>query len=174
MADIYQPAEDSILLGKSLRKEIQKTKPQKLLDMGSGSGIQTEVAIAEGVNPENITLVDINSDAIRELKNRFPKSKVLKSDLFDNINEKFDLIVFNPPYLPENEFDRKLDTSGGEKGSETINFFLKLAKNFLTEKGKILLLTSSFTQGIDWRGYSRKLVSKSRVFFEELYVWELS
>jgi len=172
---IYQPAEDSFLLSEFVKSEVSKTHPNKILDMGSGSGIQIETAIKSGANPSNCVAIDINPLAIAHLKNNFPKSGIIKSDLFENLNshEKFDIIIFNPPYLPNNEFDVGIDTSGGEKGSEIINDFLESAKSHLEKNGKILLLTSSLTKGITWGDYRKKLLGKKKIFFEELYVWEL-
>ncbi len=173
MSEIYQPAEDSVLLAEFVKKEIKENNLMKVLDMGSGSGIQADVCIASGTNPRNITLADIDRRAAAILKKKFPLSKVICSDLFEKIRGKFDIIIFNPPYLPDNKFDKKADTSGGKKGSEIINKFLKDAKKYLSEKGKILLITSSFTKNIDWQDYDKELLEKKRVFFEEIYVWKL-
>ena len=87
---------------------------------------------------------------------------------------KFDLILFNPPYLPEDKFDKGLDTTGGKNGSEVINKFLIQAKRYLNKNGKILILTSSLTKKINWQIYSKKKLAEKRIFFETLYVWELS
>ncbi|MFZ1970987.1 MAG: HemK2/MTQ2 family protein methyltransferase [Candidatus Nanoarchaeia archaeon] len=173
MPEIYQPAEDSFFLNSFLVKEIRELKQKKILDMGSGSGFQSKTLIENGIHPENIFLSDINKDAINNLKKEFPKSRVIESDLFKNVKDKFDLIIFNPPYLPEDKFDAGLETSGGKKGSKIINEFLKQARKHLLKNGKILILTSSFTKGIDWMDYNRKLLGKKKIFFEELYVWEL-
>ncbi|HTZ41897.1 MAG TPA: HemK2/MTQ2 family protein methyltransferase [Candidatus Omnitrophota bacterium] len=177
MSEIYQPAEDSFLLADFVKKEIQgiSDKKIKILDMGSGSGIQAQTCIDEEINPRNITIVDIDTKSIKFLKDKFPLSKIIQSNLFSKVpkTEKFDLIIFNPPYLPEDKFDAEGDTTGGEKGSETINEFLLQSKNYLSENGKILLLTSSFTKKINWHSYEAKKLGKKRVFFEELYVWEL-
>ncbi len=172
---IYQPAEDSFLLAEFVKKEILQNHPKKILDMGSGSGIQAETAIKAGSEEQNVTLVDINSLAIAHLKNKFPKSRIIKSDLFEGLwnSSKFDLIIFNPPYLPNDEFDVGIDTAGGEKGSEITNEFHETAKSHLAENGKILLITSSLTKGVNWKSYKRKLLGKKKIFFEELYVWEL-
>ena len=117
---VYNPKEDSYLLSKAIKKNVKNINI-KVLDMGSGSGIQAQTIIDLKIKPENIVLVDINKDAINILKKKFTKSKVIKSDLFSNIKGKFDLIVFNPPYLPQHKHDKEKDTTGGKKGSETIN-----------------------------------------------------
>ena len=175
MSGIYQPSEDSFLLSEFVKEEIKKNNITKVLDMGSGQGIQAETSIKSGINPESIVLVDINQEAIKSLKKKFPKSKIILSDLFSGISRKsgFDLIIFNPPYLPENKFDKEPDTSGGKNGSGIINQFLEQAKKYLSENGRILLLTSSFTKGIGWQNYNKELLGKRRIFFENLYVWRL-
>ena len=173
---LYVPDEDSYFLAGFLAEIVKREKPKKVLDMGSGSGIQGETALKSGVKREELTLVDEDEKSVEILRKKFPKSPVIKSDLFRDLNgnEKRDLIVFNPPYLPENELDGGKDTTGGKKGSETINRFLRQAKNHLTENGSILILTSSFTKGIDFGGYKKELLGKKNLFFEKLSVWKLS
>ncbi|MDP2672370.1 MAG: protoporphyrinogen oxidase, partial [Nanoarchaeota archaeon] len=83
---------------------------------------------------------------------------------------------FNPPYLPRNSkepTDSQLSTTGGAEGGEIINEFLKEAKNYLEENGRIFLLTSSLTKNINYQNYHKKLLGKEKLFFEELFVWEL-
>lgn len=174
MPEVYSPEEDSFLMSNALKEFLKKNKVKSILDLGSGQGIQAKTAIDCGINPENVFLLDIDPNAIKILKKKFPQSKVILSDLFSKIKGKFDLIVFNPPYLPENKYDSGIDTTGGKKGGEIINKFLSHAKKHIKEGGKILLLTSSLTKGIRWQDYSKKLVAKKRIFFEELYVYILS
>jgi release factor glutamine methyltransferase len=174
MSEIYQPAEDSLFLSEFVKKEIKKLKFSKILDMGSGSGIQAQTCIDSGFPEKDLTLIDINSDAIKHLKSKFTNSKIIKSNLFDKLREKSDLIIFNPPYLPNDKFDKKPDTSGGKEGSEIINKFLNEARNHLVVNGEILILTSSLTKGINWLNYNKKLLGKKRIFFEELYIWKLT
>ncbi|MBU3907165.1 MAG: methyltransferase [Nanoarchaeota archaeon] len=180
MPEIYSPAEDSFFLASFVEKEINKINNKKskdklkILDMGSGSGIQAQTCILSGIKPENLTLIDINSTAISYLKKHFPLSTIIQSDLFTNVgDETWDLIIFNPPYLPENKYDKKPDTTGGKKGDETIVRFLKQAKKHLNKNGKILLLTSSLTPNINFNrlGYKSRLLGEKKLFFEEIYVW---
>ncbi len=174
---MYSPKEDSYLLSSGLKKYLLgKDKSMKILDMGSGSGIQAETCISLGFR--NVLCADIDREVISYLKNK--KFKVVESDLFSNMNEKekFDLIVFNPPYLPENKYDKEKDTTGGKKGYEVIIRFLKQAKPHLSKKGKILLLFSSLSKPRIIKkngkilGYDYKLLDKKRIFFEELFVYE--
>ena len=173
---IYEPAEDSYFLSEILKKVI-KNKKAKILEVGAGSGIQAQTLIDLKISQKNLTLADINKKAISHLKKKFPDAKVILSDLFEKITGKFDFIIFNPPYLPENKNEPKssrISTTGGKTGSEIINRFLKDAKNYSNKNTKIILLNSSLTKGIDWLNYEKNILSKKKIFFEELYVWKLN
>ena len=176
---MYTPQEDSYLLAEVLTKFLKNTtiKPKKVLDMGSGSGIQAQTCIDQGITKKNITTADIDPGVIQYLKNQGFKS--ILSNLFQNISGKFDLIIFNPPYLPEHPQEKGIDTSGGEKGYETIIKFLKQAKNHLKKEGTILLLLSSLTHPKKVKSEAKKYfyvkeAASKKLFFEELFVWELT
>ncbi len=175
---IYQPAEDSYLLSEVLTNYLSdKSKQIKILDMGSGSGIQAEVCRSLGFN--KMVCADIDSEAAAYLREK--GFKAVKTDLFSEINPKtkFNLIIFNPPYLPEHEYDKEKDTTGGKKGFETIIRFLEQAKSYLNKHGVILLLSSSFSkpkviiEKAKKLGYKLKELSNKRLFFEELFVYEI-
>jgi len=171
---MYTPAEDSFLLLKNINKYI---KPgTKFLEIGAGSGIISEKAKQLGAE---VLATDIDSEVVGQLKRK--NINIIKSNLFNNINnkDKFDLIVFNPPYLPEHKHDKKKDTTGGKRGDETIIKFLKQAKNYLNKDGKILLITSSLTpmKKIDKildKDYKSRIIDKKKLFFEQLFLYELS
>jgi len=143
---IYQPEQDSYMLAKEIEKYISqlKNKNIQILDMGSGSGIQAQTAIKSRIPKDNVLCADINPEAIKELKKQ--KLKTIKTNLFEKIKNKFDLIVFNPPYLPESKYDKLPDTTAGKKGYETITEFLKQAKAHLNKDGTILLLFSNLSK----------------------------
>ena len=175
---IYVPEQDSYLLAIVLKNRISelltKNPELKSVEIGCGSGFQLEKLKKIGVKKQNILGVDINEDSVR-ICNKLG-FKCIKSDLFKNIKEKFDIIIFNPPYLPEDSRepkDSRLATTGGKKGSEIINKFLSQAKNYLEKNGKIFLVTSSLTKAIKWNGFKKKKIAKQKLFFEEIYVWEL-
>ena len=169
---IYGPREDSFLLQKIVKQEVKST--DKVLDMGTGSGIQ---AITASEISKDTTAVDINPECINQLNNS--RIKVIQSNLFENVEGKFDLIIFNPPSLPKDPNepeDSALATTGGEKGSEIIEEFLKQAKEHLTKDGRILLLYSSLsgnTEEIAKKNYSFKILAEESFDFEKIYVAKL-
>ena len=177
---IYQPAEDSYLLTNILKKEllklIKKNSDLRFLEIGAGSGIHLSTAEKAGVKRENIFSSDIDQNSVNHCNSL--GYNCIKSDLFENINKKYNLIIFNPPYLPEDTkepVDSKTATTGGKKGDEIIIKFLKQAKDYLNKNGKIFLLTSSLTPKIDFDklGYKSKELGCEKLFQERLWVWEL-
>lgn len=168
---IYEPQEDSFLL----QKYVRIYSKGKVLDLGSGSGIQALTALK---NTDDVIASDIDEGSISELKNK--GLKTIKSDLFEKIKEKFDLIIFNPPYLPELKGeDKRLSKliSSGRKGSELIKRFLKRAKDHLTDKGKILIVLSSLTGNVEdlfkRYDYKFKKLEEQSFFFEKILIYEL-
>lgn len=168
---IYEPSEDSFLLLKTLLKKI-KSKSLKILEIGSGSGYILESLKEKGF--ENIEGTDINPESVEFCKNK--NLNVIKSDLFSKVKGKYDIIIFNPPYLPLDKLEdseSKIITTGGKKGSETINRFLEESKKHLLKNGKIFLLTSTLTKGIKWNNFKKIKINEKKLFFEKLFVWEL-
>lgn len=174
---IYQPSEDSYLLSETLKEEIEN-KNVKVLEIGVGSGFQLETLFSLDIKKENIFGVDINPQAVEHCKKL--GFRCVQSDLFEDIKEKgFDLIVFNPPYLPLDESepeDSRKETTAGKEGNEIIIRFLKQAKNYLNDEGEIFLITSSLSKPINFEslGYNAKVINSKKLFFEELFVWKLS
>ena len=147
-ADVYEPAEDSYLLIDAALSEIAGSDRRlRIIEIGTGSGIVTAAMMRDA--PEHIyAATDISPHAVACAKaNRVP---VIRADLFGGIRGRFDLIIFNPPYLPTAPAERVdgwLDCAwnGGDDGRAVINRFLGQAPAFLADHGSILLLLSSLT-----------------------------
>jgi release factor glutamine methyltransferase len=174
--EIYQPAEDSYFLSEIALNYLENKN--KILDMGTGSGFQSENLIKNKVDSNKIIAVDINPLAIKQAGNL--KIKTIKSDLFSNIIGKFDLILFNPPYLPEDNLDSEIDTTGGKSGDEIILRFIERLPNHLEKEGVCLLLTSSFTPENKFLSLAKnkklqiKKIAEKNLFFEKLYILEIT
>lgn len=172
---IYDAAEDSLLLAKSLKGLV---RGKRVLDVGCGSGILMEMALSQ--KAAQVLGVDIDSEVVSFCKGK--GLDVIKSDLFSDVTGTFDVIIFNPPYLPydEREDDESARiTSGGKRGDEIILRFLEDVLHYLEPEGTILLLVSSLTPSerihhtIAQLGLSKEIIAKEKVFMEELSVIKL-
>lgn len=173
--NIYKPKEDTELLAENI--EIKEN--ECVLDIGTGSGVLVLIAAK---NASNVLGVDIDEEAVK-IANKNAKSNGIrnvefkKSDLFKNIESKFDVIIFNPPYLPvENE--NKI-WSGGKTGRKIIEKFAKNVKNYLKRNGRIYLVISSLT-GVEnvkklfkEKGFKVKEKASKKIFWEKLVVFEI-
>ncbi len=172
---IYEPAEDSYLL----EKYVALYAPDKrVLDMGSGSGILANAA--RRMHARSVLAVDIDAAAIKHLKKQ--RIPAITSDLFTGVKGTFDLIVFNPTYLPEDVREDKESrriTTGGKRGDEIIIRFLEQVEKHLAKEGIILLLVSSLTPQkrirscLKGKKLKLKVLESEKLFMENLEVWEI-
>ena len=205
--NVYSPSDDTFLLIDYFKKTITDSsfdgyslkKVRYLLDMGTGTGI---IAIylkllanrLINFNPK-IYASDILKEAIncakKNEKLNVSKGKIhfIHSNLFQSfpakLHNKFNIIIFNPPYLPaledngNNSFsDLDHSWSGGEMGYETlIEFFNEVLKFLNLAPNTVALLyyiTSSrvekenITEKLNYLGFQTEEVAKTHIFFEDI------
>ena len=174
---VYPPDEDTFLLLEASLREVKEC--DDVLEVGTGSGM-----IAEKLRniARFVLATDISPYAVKEAGKK--GIDVIRTDLAKGVRKKFSLIIFNPPYLPLDEEERKGDwiekaIDGGEGGREVILRFLKEIKDNLEENGRILILVSSLS-GIDEvlefakkQGYVFEKVAEKKLFFERLEIYRL-
>ena len=141
---VYEPAEDSFLLADAALSIIKNS--ENILEVGCGSGIIC--AVIKKNTCANVTGIDINPYAAECTRDNGVKA--IRGDLLNCIRGKFDMIIFNPPYLPTDDSERttgwiNIALDGGYDGRKIINRFLEDAGSNLLENGKILMLLSSLT-----------------------------
>lgn len=148
--DVYEPAEDSFLFVDNLEVNENDT----VIDIGTGCGI---LAIVAAEKSSEIIAVDINPHAVRcakenaSLNHVDDKMHCIRGDLFTTIGSgtKFDLILFNTPYLPSENASKgswlERAWSGGPSGRQVIDCFIQEAPNHLKPSGKILMLQSTLS-----------------------------
>lgn len=181
MIEVYEPAEDTFLI----LKEIKEYAHGNILDMGTGSGV---LALEAAKKADYVIGLDINEDAINYARQKAGFKQVDNiefhhSDLFSYFKKnpmKFDLIIFNPPYLPKDKrepFESALATAGGKKGYEILDRFFSKASSFLNPFGKILVLFSSLTGKdkvhdiIESYGFNYQKLAELGLFGETLFVY---
>ena len=176
--NVYIPAEDSYLLAENL--EIKEG--QSVLEIGTGSGI---VAMYASRLTDRITVTDINFDACELARKNFEANnieniEILFGNLFEPVkNRKFDVILFNTPYLPTEEgdvIDSNLNYAfdGGLDGRKVIDLFLNEVGNHLNDGGIVQMIQSSFSDNdltlsmLDELGFIAEIKAKEHFFFEDI------
>ena len=176
--NVYVPAEDSYLLADNL--EIRQG--QSVLEIGTGSGI---VAMYASRLTDDITVTDINFDACELARKNFEDNnieniEILFGNLFEPVqNRKFDVILFNTPYLPTEEGEVLDDTinyafDGGLNGRKVIDVFLNEVGNHLNDGGIVQLIQSSLSgneetlEKLDNLGFIAEIAASEHFFFEDI------
>ncbi|MCX8153437.1 MAG: class I SAM-dependent methyltransferase [Candidatus Bathyarchaeota archaeon] len=182
--NVYEPAEDSFIFAENLAV----TDCECVLDMGTGCGI---LGIIASKKARKVVAVDVNPYAVRcakynsKVNNVESKIAIIQSDLFTWLSEKakFDLILFNAPYLPEEIRKAQcwLDYAwaGGLTGREIIDRFISEAPKHLKSSGRILLMQStlanvngSICKFAEFNMRTRILAKHDLPFFETLFLLE--
>ena len=175
--EVYPPAEDTFLLIDNLIID----KSDSVLEIGTGTGL---VSICASYKCSQVTSTDINPYALKcaetnvKLNNR-TNINIIHSDLFENIGNKYDLILFNTPYLPVTEEEHVNDNyskswDGGENGREIIDKFLKEAPHYLKKGGKIQIIQSSLSNNektldiLEKKGFKVEITAIEHIFFEDI------
>jgi len=185
--DVYEPREDTFLILKHI-KDFAKNKI--VLDLGTGTGI---LAIEAAKYAKKVYAVDISKKAFVVAKQNAKKVNAknivfLRSDLFSAFKQKaknklrFDLILFNPPYLPAHPSEPKelaLQIAGGKHGYELIKRFLQDVSSFLNPNGVILLVFSTLTKKhkidklIEEHCFIANELDHKKLFFETLFLYKI-
>ncbi len=174
--DVYPPSEDSELLIDAL----DVRRGERVLEIGCGSGvvsIHCALAGAEvvcgDVNPRAVALTRMNAAANGAVL------EAVETDVYSNVEGRFDLVLFNLPYLPVEEGEGLARAwSGGPDGLGPLPRLLDGAPKHLLPGGRVVVVTSSL---MDRKGlreilapYSVRTLAKLPMFFERLSVLEIS
>lgn len=150
----------------------------KILDLCTGSGI-IGITLRKELESKSLEVVasDISEEALKVAKENAimneAEVKFIQSDIFENINEKFDIIVSNPPYIAYNDkitmednvlnYDPHLALFAEEDGMYFYREIVENAKEYLEEDGLVF-----FEIGYDQREKILKLANENG-FKAEVY-----
>ena len=175
---VYIPSDDTFLLAENL--EIKEG--QSVLEIGTGSGL---VSMYASLLTDDVTATDINYNALELAEKNFRLNNINTirlefGDLFEPVKDKkFDVILFNTPYLPTDSDDIINDDlnyafDGGLDGRKVIDRFIKEAPNHLNDKGIIQMIQSSLSDNdrtldmFDRNGFVAEIAESEKFFFEEI------
>ncbi len=173
LPNVYEPSEDTFLLVDASLDVVRST--DSVLEVGTGCGLIAKVV---GRIAHRVIAIDINPQAVKNAT--LNGVEAIEGDLFCNLNRRFDLIIFNPPYLPT---DANVPSDvltqawdGGPAGREVIMRFLTQVDRHLTNHGRVLITISSITgyQEVTERMKKQfeivRNLAERKIFFETLYV----
>ncbi len=149
--DVLSPRQDSEILVETALKYINLNGYKTVLDLCTGSGC---LAVAIKRNADvSVSACDVSQKALNVAKNNAYKNNAIinffRSNMFENVNNKFDLIVSNPPYIATDDienlpdevrlYDPIIALDGGNLGLKYYNIIHDNAKKFLNDAGMLIM-----------------------------------
>ncbi len=183
---VYVPAEDSLLAARLVSGHLAKERRRGLetIDIGTGTGI-LGLVMAMDRHVRSVRLSDINPDAVDLARRNYERNKdklhasclFSVADMFPIADEKYDVIMFNAPYLnKENGEKGEPWWDGGKEGVEVSLRFMEGAKMHMKSGGSVFLVYSSLgnegklLEGINKLGFVILETRSEHYFFEDIRV----
>ena len=180
--EVYEPSEDTF----QMIETIKIKENEYVLELGTGCGI---ISFECARNGANVICSDINPYAIKIAQYNYKKNQsklkgnieIRYGDLFNVVkqNEKFNVVLFNPPYLPTKPNERIGDsgwfdkaTDGGIDGLEIINRFIMELSNFILKDGEAYFIFSSLANREKLENIMKKKnikfkIASSKIYYDE-------
>ena len=172
--DVLIPRPDTEILVEEVIKIAKKIKAKNILDMCTGSGA-IAVSLAKYLDNVEITAVDISTKTLNVAKTNAKNNEVenkitfIESNLFENIvNEKYDIIVSNPPYIKKDviktlnkevQKEPKIALDGGYDGLDFYRKITHQSEEYLKFNGYLC-----FEIGYDQKKDVIKIINDERKF----------
>ncbi len=187
---VYSPSDDTDMLAETLLVP----RGARVLDMCAGSGV---LGLLAAPRAREVVLADDDPAAVEAARanaerNGLRNVRAVRSDLFAEVEGAFDLILFNPPYLPQGEGADELFLydelqkkwrnvgfhawDGGPDGRRVIDRFLGAFEPHLAPGGRLCMSGSTLSdyaksvEVLEGKGFVVKVAARRRYFFEEVVV----
>lgn len=178
--DVLIPRFETELLVEKTIKYIKSTfnKQVSVLDIGTGSGC-IAITIAKNISSK-VDAVDISEGAIKVAKDNCIHNSVdiniFKSDIFSNVNKKYDVIISNPPYIAYDEEIMDIVKNNephtalyaSDNGLYFYDKILKECKDYLNDKF-LIAFEIGYTQGDAIKELVQKYLNNIDVWIEKDY-----
>lgn len=147
-----------------------------IIDIGTGSGA-ISIALAKNLNCE-IDAVDVSLDAIslaiKNSKQNNTSINFIQSDIFENINQKYNIIVSNPPYISKDQkimdsvykYEPHLALFAEEDGLYFYKKIISQSSNYLKEKF-IIAFEIGCTQGNKLKELAKEYFNHEKILIEK-------
>lgn len=148
--NVLIPQPDTEILVEEVIEIANREERKSILDLCTGSGA-IAISLSKNIENSNIMATDISKKALEIAKKNDRKRKVTfkQSDMFESLdNEKFDIIVSNPPYIKTKVIENlnkdvqqepKLALDGGEDGLKFYRLIAANAYRYLNKGGYLCL-----------------------------------
>ena len=169
--------ETELIIEEAINIYRNKNLKLKILDIGTGSGC-IAISLAKEFKNAFITAIDISKEALEvaeknlKIHNCYNQIQLKMID-FKNINSKFDLIVSNPPYLTNNQFNNadpevrnfepKLALVGGDDGLKFYREYSNNLKNLMNKSANFICEI-----GINQRQDCEEIFKNSRLYLNKI------
>ena len=154
-SEVYEPAEDTF----QLLEVLDVNECDRVLEIGTGCGI---IALECARRGAKVVCTDINPHAVELTQSNYSKNlsllkgnvQVRCGNLFSVVKpgERFDVVIFNPPYLPTRAKDRiggsgwfDVATDGGATGLVVTKRFIEGLYKHLAKNGRAYFVFSSLS-----------------------------
>lgn len=153
------------------------TEPVDIIDLGCGSGV-IGITLEKKVSTKTVDLIDISKDALEVAKINCEKlnskCNLIQSDMFKNVEKKYDVIISNPPYIKENEIiedivkenEPHLALYAGEDGLDCYKKILETVNEYKKEKC-IIAFEIGYQQAEDIKRLVDKYIPKAQVIIKK-------
>ncbi len=179
-SEVYEPHDDTFLLARAVKARVGPGT--RFLEVGCGAGVIAMTAARAGAD---VTATDANPFAVDLCRHNAKQNKlrmdVVETDLLAGLDGPFDVIAFNPPYLPTDEEDRvtgplNLAFDGGLDGNVVVLRFAEQVAALAPLPRELLIVHSSLSDPTPLRdrlgalGYAEEVVEEEKHFYEALWV----